>query len=210
MATTPIYGFETPDDTDLVKDGALAIRTALDDVDSTLGTALNSKLHAGLVLIKSQTLASVSSVTITNAFSATYDAYRIVFTGLTTSGATGTAFQLGTNNTNYYSNQLVTGNYSTASGTVTFQNQNNTSSYDTGIISTTTNATGGYIELQNPFDATTTAIEAFGTDVRSTDRGLRFNAGYHNVSSSFTSFTFLTAAPTFTGGRISVYGYAKD
>jgi hypothetical protein len=37
MATTTNFGFETPDDTDLVKDGALSIRTALDDVDARFG-----------------------------------------------------------------------------------------------------------------------------------------------------------------------------
>lgn len=37
MATTTNFGFETPDDTDLVKDGALAIRTALNDVDTRFG-----------------------------------------------------------------------------------------------------------------------------------------------------------------------------
>jgi hypothetical protein len=37
MATTTNFGFETPDDTDLVKDGALAIRTALGDVDERFG-----------------------------------------------------------------------------------------------------------------------------------------------------------------------------
>lgn len=37
MATTTNFGFETPDDTDLVKDGALSIRTALNDVDARFG-----------------------------------------------------------------------------------------------------------------------------------------------------------------------------
>lgn len=35
MATTTNFGWETPDDTDLVKDGAAAIRTALDGVDTS-------------------------------------------------------------------------------------------------------------------------------------------------------------------------------
>jgi hypothetical protein len=35
MATTTNFGWETPDDTDLVKDGAAAIRTALGGVDTT-------------------------------------------------------------------------------------------------------------------------------------------------------------------------------
>ena len=36
MATTTNFGWETPDDTDLVKDGAAAIRTALGGVDTSL------------------------------------------------------------------------------------------------------------------------------------------------------------------------------
>jgi hypothetical protein len=35
MATTTNFGWDTPDDTDLVKDGAAAIRTALDGVDTS-------------------------------------------------------------------------------------------------------------------------------------------------------------------------------
>lgn len=38
MATTPTYGWETPDDTDLVKDGATAIRTLGNAIDTTMGT----------------------------------------------------------------------------------------------------------------------------------------------------------------------------
>jgi len=37
MATTTNFGFETPDDTDLVKDGALAMRTLGDDIDERFG-----------------------------------------------------------------------------------------------------------------------------------------------------------------------------
>jgi hypothetical protein len=35
MATTTNFGWETPDDTDLVKDGAAAIRTSLNGVDTS-------------------------------------------------------------------------------------------------------------------------------------------------------------------------------
>jgi hypothetical protein len=40
MATTTNNGWETPDDTDLVKDGALAIRDLGQDIDTSLGTGL--------------------------------------------------------------------------------------------------------------------------------------------------------------------------
>ena len=36
MATTTNFGWETPDDTDLVKDGALAIRTLGSAIDTSL------------------------------------------------------------------------------------------------------------------------------------------------------------------------------
>ena len=38
MATSPIYGWAEPDNTDLVKNGALAIRTMGNAIDTTMGT----------------------------------------------------------------------------------------------------------------------------------------------------------------------------
>lgn len=38
MATSPIFGWQEPDDTDLVKDGAAAIRTLGNAIDTTMGT----------------------------------------------------------------------------------------------------------------------------------------------------------------------------
>ena len=40
MATTTNYGWDTPDDTDLVKDGALAIRDLGQEIDTSVGTGL--------------------------------------------------------------------------------------------------------------------------------------------------------------------------
>lgn len=36
MATSPNYGWIQPDDSDFVKDGALAIRDVTDDIDTTV------------------------------------------------------------------------------------------------------------------------------------------------------------------------------
>lgn len=36
MATSPNYGWQEPDDSDFVKDGALAMRDLGDDIDSTV------------------------------------------------------------------------------------------------------------------------------------------------------------------------------
>jgi hypothetical protein len=47
MANTSNFGWETPDDTDLVKDGALAIRTLAGAIDTSfVGVALNAQTGA--------------------------------------------------------------------------------------------------------------------------------------------------------------------
>jgi hypothetical protein len=50
MATSPLFGWEEPDDTDLVKDGAAAIRTLGNAIDTSLGDLLGGT--TGQVLSK--------------------------------------------------------------------------------------------------------------------------------------------------------------
>ena len=75
--TTPNYSWPVPTSTDLVKDGASAIEALGDAIDATV-----YGLNPGLVLIKTETIGTtVSSVTVTSAFSATYDNYKIIVAG---------------------------------------------------------------------------------------------------------------------------------
>jgi hypothetical protein len=46
MASTPIYNWPTPDNTDLVKNGALAIRTLGDAIDTTVDTMIPETIFA--------------------------------------------------------------------------------------------------------------------------------------------------------------------
>lgn len=53
MATSPYYGWSEPNDTDFVKDGALAMRTLGNDIDSTVNKIENNKgkiVHAFLLM----------------------------------------------------------------------------------------------------------------------------------------------------------------
>jgi hypothetical protein len=54
MATTTNYGFEIPDDTDLVKDGALAMRTLGQEIDTRV-KALNPETTTGDIAYRSAT-----------------------------------------------------------------------------------------------------------------------------------------------------------
>ena len=77
MSTTSAYGWNIPDNTDLVKDGALAIRTLGNAIDTSMNTALGTK-KAGMVLLNTTSFSAVSSVSLpTNTFTSTYDNYYI-------------------------------------------------------------------------------------------------------------------------------------
>jgi hypothetical protein len=43
MATSPYYAWDEPNDSDFVKDGALAMRTLGDDIDATVNKIENFK-----------------------------------------------------------------------------------------------------------------------------------------------------------------------
>jgi hypothetical protein len=157
----------------------------------------------GLTLIKTQTIGTgVASVAVTDAFSASYDAYKITITGGT-----------GTSNNNNFS-AILTGStvgyyYSGVStaynSTVTGFGASNTSAWSLwGSISTS--SINLNVELQSPFLAEHTT---FQTSAPRTGLGAS-TTGFHEVASSFTGFTLTADIGTVTGGTIRVYGYQNS
>lgn len=193
--TTTIMGLPYPTSTDLVKDGATAIQSLADNLD----------VKTGLVLVKSQTIGTaVASVTVTDAFSAIYEAYRIVITGGTLSSSDqDVTLQLRTttttSTTGYYST-LVYGTYAGVGPTL-FGINNGTGWTNAGGGSGT--QTQYDVDLLNPYLARSTQIRS--QIIRSTLAGM--SVGYHNVNTSYVSFVLTPAAGTMTGGKIRVYGY---
>lgn len=64
MATTTNYGWTTPDDTGLVKDGASAIRTLGSAVDSTLKTQIDAQIAKSIVDAKGDIIAATADNTV--------------------------------------------------------------------------------------------------------------------------------------------------
>lgn len=64
MATTTNYGWTTPDDTALVKDGASAIRTLGSSVDSTLKTQIDAQIPKTIVDAKGDLIAATAADTV--------------------------------------------------------------------------------------------------------------------------------------------------
>ena len=201
MATTTNYGWDTPDDTDLVKDGALAMRDLGQDVDTQLFTALGGD-YPGLRLVKKQTIGSgVSSVTVTDAFSATYENYKVIVSGgVGSAGAAPLAVRLGATVTGYDYNQIY---MLYGSSTITGFGSTNQAQWLTG--KTTTDNLDLNIDLRCPFVAKATTF-----------------AGTHSIgfpllsfgqlvnTTSYTDLVIFPNTGTITGGTIYVYGYGAS
>jgi hypothetical protein len=156
---------------------------------------------SGLIRILSQTIGTgVTSIPVTGAFSATYDAYRIIITGGTISAAGSVTMTLGASAASYYYGAtLVT--YST--GAVTGTAGNNVANWVIGMANT--NNICVVVDVVNPNLAKPTSFGSFDSNGISQARQW---AGYHNVATSYTDFTIgRTGAGSYTGGEIVVYGY---
>ena len=166
---------------------------------------MNTAITAGvgLVPILTQTIGTaVSSVVVSNAFSATYDSYKIVITGGVGSTTNVIGLKLGATATGYYSG-LTYSAYATASATGRINN--NASSWSYIGIFTTSNISFN-VELTNPFLAKNTLLNLMYNDARvGGEAGA--GGGFLNDSTSYTDFTITTASGTLTGGTIKVYGY---
>jgi hypothetical protein len=200
MATTTNYGFEIPDDTDLVKDGALAMRDLGQDVDTQLFTALGGN-YPGLRLVKKQTIGTgVSSVNVTGAFSATYENYKIILSGGVASTANNILFTLGATTTGYYEARI---NCTYATGVISANTTNNGSSGTIG--QQTTQGLFANLDIISPF---LTAQTNWGsTQLAATTTRVDQTQGMLNNTTSYTAFTITAGAGTLTGGTIYVYGY---
>jgi hypothetical protein len=159
----------------------------------------------GLTLIKSQTIGTtVSSVAVTDAFSATYDSYFVTINNGISSSNGVLGFSLTGSSTGYYATRLGL-RYSDAVSL--FGANNNASSFtDCGISRTD----GLYmaINLANPFLAKPT-YGTFSYGAADNSAGVLGFAN-HQVASSFSGFTITPSTGTLTGGTIRVYGYQNS
>lgn len=156
----------------------------------------------GLELITTQTIGTaVSSVTVSNCFSSTYDNYKITITGGTTTAEMQLNMTLGSSTASYYS----AGNYvDFSTGSAGTSNVNNGSAWGRIGYGTTSGTLVANLDVYGPYLSGVTYATAlysrngnyFGTVTH-----------LHNSTASYASFTVTTSTGTVTGGTIRVYGY---
>jgi hypothetical protein len=157
----------------------------------------------GLWLVKTQTVGTaVSSVTVTGAFSSTYDNYLITMEGGTVTADIDVAIKLGASATGYYG--FLNYGDATGGGTPLGATRNNTAQL---------NWVGGGSANQRVH----VSCQVFGPNKAAYTKilngcyqaGLVYGtlAGEHRVATAYTDFTLSVGAGTMTGGTIRVYGY---
>ena len=167
---------------------------------SQIVQAVPTGINSALVLVKSQVIGTtVSSVTVTNAFSATYNTYKIIINGGVGSTAQNLLLTVGATVTNYKT-QIVFSDFNnttaTSIGTTTGTTFKNAGTHNTTSLNLN-------LELDNPFLAEQTVMRTLWANT-----GADFAIGILDNTTSYTDFTIAPTTGTITGGTIFVYGYA--
>jgi hypothetical protein len=160
--------------------------------------------NSGLVFIKQQTIGTtVASVTVSSAFSSTYDNYLVTISGNSASATNNLLFQLsGATGSTYFTN-LMYWAYGSA-GLNGF-----------GPAATTT-ATVCQAYVGEPY---VIKLDLFNPNLAKRTYGFFNETGANNGGvgqfmetgvAQHTGFTLSTSSGTITGGTITVYGYRKE
>jgi hypothetical protein len=206
MSNTSAYGWNIPDNTDLVKDGALAIRTLGNAIDTSMNTALGTR-KAGMVLLATQSFSGVPSQSINDVFSATYDNYKIFVSQTAASTTLDLQFRLrvsgADNNNAVYQRAGVRNEFDSVS--LVARNGLDQTSW-TYYSTASSGGDRAFVEitLKSPFAATPTTMASIGFDVK----GAIYQSGVQTNSTSFTGFSLIASTGNITG-TVSVYGVNK-
>ena len=199
--TTPNYSWPVPTSTDLVKNGATAIEALGDAIDATVFGLPG----AGLSLISTTTISGVTSISINDVFSSTYENYLIKGNNIQASSGNITMRMRvsGADNSSANYNR----EYAIANGaSITAAADNATTSWTVGNAGSSQGC-AFEIQLNSPF--TTTNTNGLGTwSLANATAPYWLGQSYGmTVTTSYTGFTLINA--NNMTGSVSVYGFKK-
>lgn len=156
----------------------------------------------GLWLVKTHTVGSAeSSVTVSNCFSADYDAYLVIYSGGLLSADTAICLRIGNANAGYYG-AYVYGQYNSTALASAPDNNNSRFTFVGG--GDNVSGAGLVATVNNPFVTKQTYVTSSNVSYAT-------NAGSYSGrlanANSYTSVTLFPVSGTMTGGTIRVYGY---
>lgn len=166
--------------------------------------AVPTGIQSALVLVKTQTIGTaVSSVTVSDCFSAAYDAYKITITsGVSSSSNAQLNLTLGATVTGYKYAYLVSA--ASAAGIIS------TSATFIPVGEINANVLQMNTEVFNPFLAKHTYVNGTLGYNNANNNGRAGLTGLLENTTSYTAFTLTPSTGTLTGGTIRVYGYTNS
>jgi hypothetical protein len=183
----------------------MAVKTFVTGTVLTAADTNEYLANSGLVYVTSTVIPASpasSTVVVSNAFNATYDAYKVVWTGGNGSAANEIGVRLGSANSNYYG-FLTYGVYNS----ITNYGVNDSNQALFRYVGGADSAYGSLdFDIINPYLAKPTIINASGNYGAS---AFGFYSGRLNDTSSYTAFTLIPGTGTLSNGVITVYGYRK-
>jgi hypothetical protein len=183
--------------------GQLIYETDTGMVAAWNGSAWVYTHSSGLVLVKTQTIGTaVSSVTVSDVFSSTYDNYKITIVGGVGSWSDAAiSIQMGSTTSGYYFSLIYA---ALGSGSPTNAGSANAANW-LYCGNSDTNTINLNCDILGPNLAKKTILTS--NYVRSITSGIggTFN-GFLNDTTQYTTFTLSPSSGTLTGGTIRVYG----
>jgi hypothetical protein len=227
MATTTTnFGWDIPQSTDLVKDGATAIAALGQDIDTafvdfkggttgqvlkkTSGTDLDVEwgtASSGLTLINTTSFSGVTTQSINDVFSATYDIYYILANVKGVSGGSGT-FRLRASGSDLSSSVYTNASFSVSNTSINASRATGTSGQLGSLRSKDLLI---QLVIGNPFRAEEKSCFVQQADFSgSAATGTEYNDARIGIASavSYTGFTLISSVASSLTGKVSVYGYS--
>jgi len=172
-------------------------------------TAADLNASSGLVLVKVQQAGTaVSSLTVTNCFSSTFDNYLLTVTGgtfnTTNTQVQGRLVSGSTPATTNYKNRLLYSLYGASTALAASTSTNPNVLWWGGTKANATAPVFGRLHIFGPFltDGTFFTSDAYGTDVAAGS-----STGYHSTPASYDGFEIFPETGTMTDCTVRVYGY---
>ena len=224
MPTTTNFGWTTPADTDLVKDGAAAIRTALGGVDTSfvdlkggttgqiLSKASNTDLDYSWIaagsapnyaLINTGGTALTGAATVTvSGISGKNDLY-VFITGLSAGGGSNIGIRFNTDSNNNY--ELVWYNWSPSPATLTGQAYTAQSNFQVGYLDGGADTATYVLTLSGANAAGRKPFTSIGYSGATSANNRIINGAYFGTS-TISSISVVSSSGNLDAGTIYVYG----
>jgi hypothetical protein len=211
MPNTTNYSFPTPADTDLVKNGADAIRDLGDAVDTAMNTALGTK-KAGMVLLNTTSFSAVASTSFAaNTFTSTYTNYYLIVQLSSASANTSLRFRMRAAGSDDTGGNYAVAGLSTRSDSATIGSSRDAiglTSWYAGDYNSARPSTW-FMDVTNPNVATQTLtnVRTITNDTSNTLFNY-YHGGLHSQATAYDSMTIFPSTGTITG-TYYIYGVNK-